>query len=118
MYHYYDHNIIGILPGAVTFPPSIAEIELRIDNNNKQILLPGDNATGNLFGPLSLTCNSNGVPTPKTLWQNDNGSDLAIGRTLLFEELTIADRGFYHCNVTNAVNTIVSEKIQVIVNGD
>ena len=93
------------------------KIESVAGNLNTKELISPTNVTGFLFSPLSRTCHSEGIPTPSTVWKSNNESFLAIGNTLLFEEISIADRGFYMCIVTNAVNTAASGQIQITING-
>ncbi len=92
---------------------------LSVGTTDKKLIVPPTNATGIILSPFSLTCNSNGIPTPKTVWQlNNNETFAVIGQTLFFDELSFANRGFYRCNVTNSDSSVVSELIQVNVKGE
>ena len=62
---------------------------------------------GQLYSPASLTCRAIGSPTPSTHWYKDNkliannDPDLSM---LVFTELILNDRGFYHCEARNIID--------------
>ena len=63
--------------------------------------------TGPLYSPANLTCRATGSPTPSILWFKDN--KLIINKNtdpsvLIFTELTLSDRGFYHCEARNIID--------------
>ena len=64
-------------------------------------------ATGPLYSPANLTCRATGSPTPSIFWFKDN--KLIINKNtdpsiLIFTELTLSDRGFYHCEARNIID--------------
>ena len=67
-----------------------------------EIIEPPQATAGRLYSPASLTCRAIGSPTPSIHWYKDNkliannNPDLSV---LVFTELTLNDRGFYHCIV-------------------
>ena len=62
---------------------------------------------GQLYSPASLTCRAIGSPTPSIHWYKDNkliannNSDISV---LVFTELNLNDRGFYHCEARNIID--------------
>ncbi|XP_019850052.1 PREDICTED: hemicentin-1-like isoform X1 [Amphimedon queenslandica] len=77
----------------VTVPPVITE--------------PPQTTTSKLYSSTSLTCRATGSPTPTILWYKDNrlvpntNPDPSV---LLFDELLLSDRGFYHCVAVNVID--------------
>ena len=59
---------------------------------------------------LSLSCIASGNTQPRIQWYKD-GVQLheRAGNILLFEEVQVSDRGFYHCTATNAVDEVTSD---------
>ena len=62
---------------------------------------------GQLYSPANLTCRAIGSPTPSIHWYKDN--KLIINKNtdpsvLVFTELTLNDRGFYHCEARNIID--------------
>ena len=66
--------------------------------------------TGPLYSPANLTCRAIGSPFPSILWFKDNklinnkNTDPSV---LIFTELTLSDRGFYHCEARNIIDGMV-----------
>ena len=66
--------------------------------------------TGPLYSPANLTCRAISSPFPLILWFKDNkliinkNTDLSV---LMFTELTLSDRRFYHCKARNIINGTV-----------
>ena len=62
---------------------------------------------GELYQSVSLTCAASGNPIPNIIWYKDN---MPIPYTnsytsvLLFPELNLNDRGFYHCKAESIIN--------------
>lgn len=78
---------------VVTVPPVITE--------------PPQTTTSKLYTSTRLTCRATGSPTPSILWYKDNrlipntNPDSSV---LLFDELLLSDRGFYHCVAVNIID--------------
>ena len=68
---------------------------------------PPKDTTASLYSSTSLTCRATGSPTPTIHWYKDNriirnkNSDPSV---LVFTELDLSDRGFYHCVASNIIN--------------
>ena len=62
---------------------------------------------GELYQSVSLTCTASGNPIPNIIWYKDNmpipntNSNTSV---LLFPELNLNDRGFYHCEAKSVIN--------------
>ena len=62
---------------------------------------------GELYQSVSLTCTASGNPIPNIIWYKDNmpipntNSNTSV---LLFPELNLNDRGFYHCEAKSIIN--------------
>ena len=62
---------------------------------------------GELYQSVSLTCAASGNPIPNIIWYKDNmpipntNSNTSV---LLFPELNLNDRGFYHCEAKSIIN--------------
>ena len=61
---------------------------------------------------VSFTCIASGSPQPLIRWYKD-GTPLQerAGHVLLFEEVALSDRGFYHCTATNARGAVTSDPV-------
>ena len=86
----YYHNIIGVV---IAIRPVITE--------------PPQTTAGRLYSQASLTCRATGSPIPSIHWYKDN--KLIINKNtdpsvLVFTELTLNDRGFYHCEARNIID--------------
>ena len=72
-----------------------------------EIIEPPQATAGRLYSPASLTCRAIGSPTPSIHWYKNNkliannNPDLSV---LVFTELTLNDRGFYHCEARNIID--------------
>ena len=71
-----------------------------------EITQPPRNTSGNLYSTVNLTCRAIGNPIPTILWYkndvlipNDN-NDPSV---LMFTELNLNDRGFYHCEAKSII---------------
>ena len=71
-----------------------------------KITQPPRNTSGNLYSTVNLTCRATGNPIPTILWYkndmlfpNDN-NDPSV---LMFTELFLNDRGFYHCEAKSII---------------
>ena len=79
------------------------------------------NTSGNLYSTVNLTCRATGNPIPTILWYKDNmlipngNNDRSV---LMFSELSLKDRGFYHCEARSLIrgNIISVNSSQVILN--
>ena len=60
------------------------------------------NAFVPLLGSANMRCNATGIPQPDLQWYKE-GFLLPgeTGSVLVFEEVSLSDRGFYHCTATN-----------------
>ena len=62
---------------------------------------------GELYQSVSLTCTASGNPIPNIVWYKDNmplpytNSNTSV---LLFPELNLNNRGFYHCEAKSIIN--------------
>ena len=62
---------------------------------------------GELYQFVSLTCTASGNPIPNIIWYKDNmpipntNSNTSV---LLYPELNLNDRGFYHCEAKSIIN--------------
>ena len=71
-----------------------------------KITQPPRNTSGNLYSTVNLTCRATGNPIPTILWyKNDmlilnNNNDPSV---LIFTELSLNDRGFYHCEAKSII---------------
>ena len=84
----------------VTIPPIITE--------------PPQTTATRLYSSASLTCRATGSPTPSILWYKDNRLIINTNpdsSVLLFTEMSLSDRGFYHCV---AVNVIDGKNVSVV----
>ena len=62
---------------------------------------------GELYQSASLTCTASGNPTPNIVWYKDGvaiSNVNSVPSVLFFNELNLADRGFYHCEAKNIIN--------------
>ena len=79
------------------------------------------NTSGNLYSTVNLTCRATGNPIPTILWYKDNvliQNDNNDPSVLMFSELNLKDRGFYHCVASSLIRgTITSvNSSRVILN--
>ena len=80
--------------------------------------------SGNVYSTTNLTCRATRSPIPTILWyKNDvlisnENSDPSL---LLFSELDLNDRGFYHCEARSVINGknifAVSSRILLTITG-
>ena len=84
-------DVIIIIPPTITNPPS--------------------DATADLYGEVELSCVAIGNPQPIIHWFKDGKrifmSD-ADPPTLVIEEMSLDDRGLYHCEAANTAGKDVS----------
>ena len=79
------------------------------------------NTSGNLYSTVNLTCRATGNPIPTILWYKDNvliPNDNNDPSVLMFFELNLKDRGFYHCEARSLIkeNVISVNSSHVILN--
>ena len=79
------------------------------------------NTSGNLYSTVNLTCRATGNPIPTILWYKDNvliPNDNNDPSVLMFYELNLKDRGFYHCEARSLIkgNIISVNSSSVILN--
>ena len=90
-----------------------------------QIAQPPKNTSVNLHSTTNLTCKATGSPIPKILWYKDNelifndNTDVSV---LLFPELDLTDRGFYHCVAKSLINgnhiSVMSSRVLLNIAGN
>ena len=72
-----------------------------------QITQPPKSTSGNLYSTTNLTCKATGSPIPTILWYKDDvliPNDNSDPSLLLFSELDLNDRGFYHCEARSIID--------------
>ena len=79
------------------------------------------NTSGNLYSTVNLTCRATGNPIPTILWYKDNvliPNDNNDPSVLMFYELKLKDRGFYHCEARSLIkgNIVSVNSSHVILN--
>ena len=89
-----------------------------------QITQPPKNTSGNLYSTINLTCKATGSPIPTILWYKDDvliPNDNSDPSVLLFSELDLTDRGFYHCEARSIIDGkivfVVSSKVLLNITG-
>ena len=71
-----------------------------------KIIQPPRNTSGNLYSTVSLTCRTTGNPIPTILWYKNDmliSNDNTDPSVLMFTELNLNDRGFYHCEAKSLI---------------
>ena len=71
-----------------------------------EITQPPRNTSGNLYSTVNLTCRATGNPIPTILWYKDDMlilNDNNNPSVLMFTELSLNDRGFYHCEAKSII---------------
>lgn len=77
------------------------------------IVNPPQNTTAALYSTVTLSCNATGTPTPRITWYKDGipvSDDQSNPNEFIIDELSLSNRGFYHCQATSRIN---SEIIQI-----
>ena len=73
-----------------------------------------------LFGRANLTCEAEGFPVPFITWYKD-GKEMNVsersGNHLLFDQISLSDRGFYHCLANNSKGSVSSNVVLVNIKG-
>ena len=78
-----------------------------------------------LYGQLTLTCTVTGSPVPRVTWYKD-GEVVSDGdantNELTIVEMSLKDRGFYHCEATGRLLnggsiTLSSDTVVVNISG-
>ena len=63
--------------------------------------------SGNLHSTVNLTCRATGNPIPTILWYKDNvliSNDNNDPSVLMLTELSLNNRGFYHCEARSIID--------------
>ena len=89
-----------------------------------QITQPPQHTSGTVYSTTNLTCKAIGAPIPRILWYKDNvlipndNTDVSV---LLFPELDLNNRGFYHCEARSIINgnnvSVMSSKVLLNISG-
>ena len=89
-----------------------------------QITQPPKNTSANLHSTTNLTCKATGSPIPTILWYKDNVfifNDNTDASVLLFPELDLTDRGYYHCEARSVINgnyvSVISSRVLLNIAG-
>ena len=89
-----------------------------------KITQPPTNTSGNLYSTVNLTCRATGNPIPTILWYKDEVSiqnDDNDPSVLMFTELSLNDRGFYHCEaksiIRGRITSVNSSRIILNISG-
>ena len=89
-----------------------------------QITQPPKNTSVNLHSTTNLTCKATGSPIPTILWYKDNVlifNDNTDASVLLFHELDLTDRGYYHCEAKSVINgnyvSVISSRVLLNIAG-
>ena len=72
-----------------------------------EIIQPPTSTSGNLHSTVNLTCRATGNPIPTILWYKDNvliSNDNNDPSVLMFTELSLNDRVFYHCEARSIID--------------
>lgn len=93
----------------VTIPPSIT--------------INPKSTSGNFSSRVSLTCAADGSPQPYIQWYKNNvflSSGKPGSSELVFNELKLSDRGFYHCMAWSLIDgrNVTKISMQAIINID
>lgn len=72
-----------------------------------------------LFSKANLSCSAEGFPSPVIYWfKNDQPVPDSTNRNyLIFNEVALTDRGYYHCMASNSEGTVESKKALVNIEG-
>ena len=89
-----------------------------------QITQSPKHTSGNVYSTTNLTCKATGSPIPTILWYKDDvliPNDNSDPSVLLFSELNLNDRGFYHCVARSIINCknifAVSSRVLLTITG-
>ena len=90
-----------------------------------QITQPPQDTSGTIYSTVNLTCKATGSPIPTILWYKDNmlipndNTDVSV---LLFPELDLNNRGFYHCEARSIINgnsmSVMSSRVLLNITGN
>ena len=90
-----------------------------------QITQPPQDTSGTIYSTTNLTCKATGSPIPTILWYKDNmlipndNTDVSV---LLFPELDLNNRGFYHCEARSIINgnsmSVMSSRVLLNITGN
>ena len=105
--------------------------ELYIFNTVVSVIVPPQitrspqDTSGTIYSTVNLTCKATGSPLPTILWYKDNvlipndNTDVSV---LLFPELDLNDRGFYHCEAGSIINgnsmSVISSRALLNITGN
>ena len=86
-----------------------------------EIIQPPRNTSGNLYSTVNLTCRATGNPIPTILWYKNDvliSNDNNDPSVLMFTELNLNNRGFYHCEAKSLIrkNIISVNSSSVLLN--
>lgn len=104
----------------LTSPLLITETTIQIPPTFTRKL--SENVFTSLFNPVTLNCSATGQPVPRITWYKDGAvipdAPIRTGTNdYRIKEITLADRGNYHCVAKNSAGEVPSTPILVNIDG-